>query len=79
LNELLAGWSQNINSRSEILNFRAVTDNPDTTLPELTVQGTPLWASGDPVHATGPYYAEMAALISEWTTVVRRHRQKGSS
>jgi hypothetical protein len=58
IDDLLAGWAQNINSRSEILNFRAVADNLEAPLPGQTIQG-------DPVHATGPYYAEMAALVAE--------------
>jgi hypothetical protein len=65
IDELLVAWSQNVNSRSEVLNFRAVADNPEATLPELTVQGEPMWAVGDPVHAAGQYYAEMAALVAE--------------
>jgi hypothetical protein len=65
IDELLAAWSQNVNSRSEILNFRAVADNPDAPIPELTVQGEPMWPAGDPVHAAGQYYAEMASLVAE--------------
>jgi hypothetical protein len=65
IDDLLAGWAQNINSRSQILNFRAVGDYTEAPLPELTVQGEPLWAAGDSVHATSPYYTEMAALVAE--------------
>jgi hypothetical protein len=63
--ELISGWAQSINSRSEVLNFRMVADDPEQELPDLTVHGVQMWAPGDPVHGSGSYYREMATLVSE--------------
>jgi hypothetical protein len=63
--ELISGWAQSINSRSEVLNFRMVADDPEQELPDLTVHGVQMWAPGDPVHGSGSYYQEMATLVSE--------------
>jgi predicted AlkP superfamily phosphohydrolase/phosphomutase len=61
--ELISGWAQNINGRSEVVNFRMVADDPEQELLDLTVHGEQLWAPGDPVHGSGSDYQEMATLV----------------
>jgi hypothetical protein len=65
VDDLLTGWAQAINARSELIHFRMVADSAEAPLTDLTVREGPLWAAGDPVHGSGSYYQEMAALASE--------------
>jgi hypothetical protein len=65
INDLLVGWAQQINGRSDYLNFRMVADNPDLPLQDLTISEEPLWAPGDPVHGSNCYYSELAAAVTE--------------
>jgi hypothetical protein len=65
IEDILSGWIQSINSRSEILHFRTVTDNPEAPLPELLVNGEPLWPANDPVHGSAAYYSEISATLAE--------------
>jgi hypothetical protein len=65
IDDLLVGWAQEINGRSDYLNFRMVADNPDLPLQDLTVSGEQLWAAGDPVHGSNSYYTELAAAVTE--------------
>jgi hypothetical protein len=65
IDDLLVGWAQDINGRSDYLNFRMVADNPEMPLQDLTVSGEQLWAAGDPVHGSHGYYSEMAAAVTE--------------
>jgi hypothetical protein len=53
LDDLLTGWAQNINGRSELINFRMVADNPQYTPSRICVGMTIdelLWQPGDPVQ-----------------------------
>jgi hypothetical protein len=50
IEDLIIGWVQGINERSEVFNFRSCTDNPEDQLPDLQINGRPIWASDDPVH-----------------------------
>jgi hypothetical protein len=65
IDDLLVSWAQQINGRSDYLNFRMVADNPDLPLQDLTVSEEPLWAAGDPVHGSNSYYSELAAAVTE--------------
>jgi hypothetical protein len=65
LEELLNGWAQSINVRSEVFSFRMVADNPGDDLHALQVRSDPLWRAGDPVHGSVSYYAEMASAVVE--------------
>jgi hypothetical protein len=65
IEDLLNGWAQSINVRSEVFSFRMVADNPSVDLYTLQVRGDPLWRTGDPVHGSANYYAEMATAVME--------------
>jgi hypothetical protein len=62
--DLLVGWGQGLSSRSDILNFRSVADDPEAGLLELRVDGEELWQALDPVHGTEALYSGMAKLLA---------------
>jgi hypothetical protein len=64
LEDLMIGWVQGINERSEVFNFRSCTDNPEDQLPDLQINGRPIWRCDDPVHAVPELYREAAATIT---------------
>jgi hypothetical protein len=61
--DLLTGWSQNITSRANILNFCSVTDDPEQLLQDLRYEDEPIWAEEDPVHCSPRVYNAMAGSI----------------
>jgi hypothetical protein len=63
--DLLTGWSQNITSRADIINFRSVTDDPEQLLQDLRFEDEPIWAEEDPVHCSPRVYSAMAGSIAD--------------
>jgi hypothetical protein len=61
--ELLDALAQSCLSPSLVLSCRAVADDPESPLPDLTVSGNPFWQDGDPVHAAASVYAALVAAI----------------
>jgi hypothetical protein len=64
MEDLLIGWVQGINERSEVFNFRSCTDNPEDQLRDLQINGRPIWPDEDPVHAVPELYREAASTIT---------------
>jgi hypothetical protein len=54
--DLLTGWLQSFCNNGAIIHFRTSADNPEVPLNELTVNGSAMWPSDDPVHCTEATY-----------------------
>jgi hypothetical protein len=63
MEDLVIGWVQSVNERSEVFNFRTCTDDPNDSLPDLQLNGCPIWSAEDPVHVIPDLYSEAAATI----------------
>jgi hypothetical protein len=61
--ELIDAFAQSCQSPSLVLSFRAVADDPESPLPDLTANGNPLWQAEDPVHAAADLYAMLVAAV----------------
>jgi hypothetical protein len=61
--ELLDAWAQSWSAPAMVMSYRAVTDDPEATLADLTVSATLLWLEADPVHAAPELYAALAAAV----------------
>jgi hypothetical protein len=74
--DLLVGWGQSLTSRSDILNFRSVADDPEASLLELRIDGEELWQVLDPVHGTAALYSGMAKLPVSYLLMRSRIRKE---
>jgi hypothetical protein len=61
--ELLDAWAQTWSAPAMVMSYRAVADDPEAALADLTVSATPLWLETDPVHAAPELYAALAAAV----------------
>jgi hypothetical protein len=75
--DLLVGWGQSLTSRSDILNFRLVADDPEAGLLELRIDGEELWQLPDPVHGTVALYSGMAKLLASILSTDEESDQEG--
>jgi hypothetical protein len=57
IEELLDAWAQSWATPAMVLGFRAVADDPEAPLGDLTVSASPIWLETDPVHAAPEFYA----------------------
>jgi hypothetical protein len=63
LEDLVIGWVQKVNERLEVFNFRTCTEDPNDSLPDLQINGRPIWCKEDPVHAIPDLNSEAAITI----------------
>jgi hypothetical protein len=61
--ELLDAWAQSWAAPAMVLGFRAVADDPEAPLGDLTVTASPIWLATDPVHAAPEFYAALATAV----------------
>jgi hypothetical protein len=61
--EMLDAWAQSWSAPSMVISYRAVADDPEAALADLTVSATPLWLEEDPVHAAPVLYAAIATAV----------------
>jgi hypothetical protein len=59
--EMLDAWAQSWAAPAMVLGFRAVADDPEAPLGDLTISAAPLWLEADPVHAAPEFYAALAS------------------
>jgi hypothetical protein len=64
VDDLLESLAQSAPATSLVLNYRAVTDEPEGALPGLSVGGKSIWQEEDPVHADPALYNAIASAIT---------------
>jgi hypothetical protein len=58
--EMLDAWAQSWPAPAMVFGYRAVADDPEAPLGDLTVSATSIWLETDPVHAASELYAALA-------------------
>jgi hypothetical protein len=61
--EMHDAWAQSWTALAMVLGYRAVTDDPEAPLADLTVSATSVWLEADPVHAAPELYAALATAV----------------
>jgi hypothetical protein len=63
MEEMLDAWAQSWTAPAMVLGYRAVADDPEAPLGDLTVSATSIWLETDPVHAAPELYATLATAV----------------
>jgi hypothetical protein len=60
---MLDVFAQSCSNPSLVLSYKAVADDPDAPLQDLSVNGQSLWQIADPVHAEPALYSAMVTAV----------------